>query len=123
MDLQKVWNGIDKAIDYADANKEKLIFAGTLVFGGYKAIEKLTGNIARYKRAKEDRYHREREIYDRSSGMYLKLNRPMTDREQYEFSYRKSRGERPAYILADMGLLLNDKRGRVQYRSRWQGRR
>ena len=118
MDLQKVWNGIDKAIDYADENKEKLVVVGSLIFGGYKAVEKLTNNISRYKRAKEDRFHREREVYDRSSGVYLRLKRPMSGREQYEFSYRKGRGESTANILADMGLLVKEDWRYRDYRPR-----
>ena len=109
MDLQKVWNGIDKLVDYTDEHKEQLIVVGSLIFGGYKAVEKITGNIARAKRAKEDRYHREREVYDRSAGVYLKLNRPMTYEEQYEYSLRTRHGESPAKVLADMGLLSRNR--------------
>ena len=110
MDTQKLWNGIDKMIDYADENKEKLLIAGSMIFGGYKMAEKLTRNVGRVKRANEDRYHREREVYDRSAGVYLQLSRPMTSAEQYEYSMRVRQGDSPAMILADMGLLDNRKR-------------
>lgn len=118
MDTQKLWNGIDKAIDYADANKEKLLIAGSMIFGGYKMAEKLTRNVGRVKRVNEDRYHREREVYDRSAGVYLQLSRPMTSSEQYEYSTRVRRGDLPAMILAEMGLLDN-RRKRVS-NNRWR---
>lgn len=118
MDTQKLWNAIDKAVDYADANKEKLFVAGSMIFGGYKMAEKLTRNVGRVKRAKEDRYHREREIYDRSTGVYLQLSRPMTSVEQYEYSMRVRKGDAPAMILAEMGLLDN-RRKRVS-NNRWR---
>ena len=105
MNTQGLWDKLDKAVDYVDANKDKILLGASVIFGVYKGTERLTRNIARTKKVKEDRYHRDYEVYDRSSGMYLQLRRPMTAAEQYEYSFRKKHGESPVEILSDMGLL------------------
>ena len=120
MDKQKIWNAVDKVVDYASDNKEKLIAAGSVIYCGYKAMDRITGKMARIKRANEDRYHREYEVYDRSAGLYLQLRRPMTSYEQYEYSMRTRRGESPAKILSEFGLLDRRKSKRKVNSKLWR---
>jgi len=105
MDMQFLWDKIDKLVDLADENKEKVLTAAAIIFAGGKCVEKISRNYSRSKRVKEDRFHREREIYDRTTGMYIQLRRPMTSSEQYEYSVRLRKGEQPIHILGDLGLL------------------
>lgn len=124
MDMQFLWDGIDKLVDKVDENKDKIVKAAAVIFVAGKSAEKISRNYSRSKRAKEDRYHREQEIYDRTTGMYIQLRRPMTSQEQYEYSVRLRKGEQPIYILRDLGL-LKENRGRQRrkgddYRRTWR---
>ena len=123
MDMQFLWDGIDKLVDKVDENKDKIVKAAAVIFVGGKSVEKISRNYSGSKRAKEDRYHREQEIYDRTTGMYIQLRRPMTSQEQYEYSVRLRKGEQPIYILRDLGL-LKENRGRQRqmsdYKRTWR---
>lgn len=44
-------------------------------------------------------------VYDRSSGDYVKLNRPLTGAEQVELDARHSNGESVTSVLHDMGKI------------------
>ncbi len=121
MDMQFLWDGIDKLVDKVDENKDKIVKAAAVIFVAGKSVEKISRNYSRSKRAKEDRYHREQEIYDRTTGMYIQLRRPMTSQEQYEYSVRLRKGEQPIYILRSLGLLKEDRRRKGDdYRRKWR---
>lgn len=45
------------------------------------------------------------EYYDRSTDLYYRLKRPMTNTENIEFTIRRKNGEDAYYILSDMNLI------------------
>ena len=64
------------------------------IYKGFRSMQRHQENAAR-----------RRDIYDRSTGMYIHCKREMTANEMLEFKSRKRSGEDPVYILRDMGLL------------------
>jgi len=61
--------------------------------------------VGRQRVIRQERYNKERYIYDRSLGMYLHTRRPLTNRDFERISARRRNGERLADILYDMGIL------------------
>lgn len=78
-----------------------------LVFGpgAIALIEKLIREINRGRRVKEDKYHREKTVYNRSCGSYIELRRKLTGKEKLELERRKKNGESVVQILSDMGVI------------------
>lgn len=85
-------------LDWAVENPEKAAIVGA----GLTYIAKNTPKI---KKAKEEDDYRNRYIYNRSTGSYIKLRKPMTVRQQCEFDERKRNGESVTQILLSMRLI------------------
>lgn len=83
-------------------NKEFLMFSIPLVVGtGVKLAKNHTKKTA----IKEDKDHRDLDIYDRSLGIYYRMNRKPTAAEYGQISRRRKEGEDYFTILNSMGLL------------------
>ncbi len=91
-----------KAMDYWERNKIEILAAAPIVYGGLKAVCR-TANRAID--AKEARDHRDRHIYDRSTGQYYETKRKLTSRERLELERRLADGEKKGAILRSMNLL------------------
>ena len=88
----------DDVLDWAVENPEKAAIVGA----GLTYIAK---NVPKIKRAKDEQDYRDRYIYNRSTGSYIKLRKPMTVRQQCEFDERKRNGESVTQILLSMRLI------------------
>lgn len=95
----------DKYLDaktfYQNNREECLILIPTLVTafaGGIKFISKRLD-------ARQDKIHRDREIYDRSLGAYMRMKRRPTQKEWDIIGERKANGENYYKILKEMKLL------------------
>ena len=102
---EKIRKALNGAINFVDEHKEGLSVATALILGGSKIAKNISSNRKANKRIKEERRHRDLEIYDHSKGNYLQLKRPMKTAEVLEYTSRCEKGEAKAFILHDMGLL------------------
>lgn len=101
----KAWQKTKAAVRWIEENPEAVGFiltAGTIAAGG---IKKVCNTIGRQSTLRQERYNKERYIYDRSLGMYLHTRRPLTNRDFERISVRRKKGERLADILYSMGIL------------------
>lgn len=81
-----------------DNDKEYIIAAGPWVIWGCKRLAKKMDK-------REDEYHRDREVFDHSLGMWHELKRRMTSKEKAIFAERRKNGESVLSILDSMKLL------------------
>lgn len=102
---EKIHKAVGDTIIFADEHKEGLSVIAALVFGGFKIVKSISKHHMTNKKLKEERKHRDLEIYDHSTKQYLKLKRPMTTEEVLEYTSRHKQGEPQAFILYNMGLL------------------
>lgn len=101
----KAWQKTQAAVRWVENNPEAVGFiltAGTIAAGG---IKKICNTIGRQSALRQERYNKERYIYDRSLGMYLHTRRPLTNRDFERISIRRRNGERLSDILYTMGIL------------------
>ena len=66
---------------------------------------KMHGKHVQRKNLKKEQDLKELYIYDRSLGMYHKLNKPLTSNQAIEIERRRENGERMASVLRDMRLI------------------
>lgn len=85
-----------------DNHKEEIL---VIAPGVIALTKKLVKEVNRTKRLNEDKFHRERTVYNRSSGSFIELKRKLTAKEQLELDRRKRNGESVAQILFDMGVI------------------
>lgn len=101
----KLCDAAIRGIEFVKENPETcgiLATVGTTLIGGGV---KLTKGIIRTHRIHKEQYLKERYIYDRSLGMYLKTRRPLRNNDYIIINRRRRNGERLSDILAGMGLL------------------
>ena len=91
-----------RAIDCWNRNKAEIIVLAPLVYGGIKTVCRTAGRAIE---AHELKNHRDRHIYDRSTGQYYETRRKMTSNERLELERRLAHGEKKGAILRSMGLL------------------
>lgn len=107
--LENAWYRIKlsarQTVEWMSQNKELAIVLIPVGFYGIKLIGKGINNLSAHARMNHEQYLKERYMYDRSVGRYLKLNRKVSNSEQLEISQRKAAGENLAFILSSMGLL------------------
>jgi ABC-type nitrate/sulfonate/bicarbonate transport system substrate-binding protein len=93
---------LNQAWTWCIDNPEKAIPIGVAVGGG---IAKGAKTISRHAKLKEERELKDLYIYDRSTGFYWKLKKPLTSRQQMEINLRKTNGEKLGDILNSMRVL------------------
>ena len=91
-----------KAIDIWQNNKAEIIVLAPLVYGGVKTACRTANRAIE---AKELKDHRDRHIYDRSTGQYYETRRKLTTAERLELERRLADGEKKGAILRSMNLL------------------
>lgn len=99
---EKINRKYQQGKDWVMKNKEVVIAATPVVIGGITTITKVVGRHINIRKQETIKTHY---IYDRSLGMYWKLNRELRTSEQLELDRRKKNGERMSDILSDMGVL------------------
>lgn len=81
-----------------DENRELILFGAPALAFGLKQIVKANEN-------KKEDYHRNRQVYDQSLGMWHDLKRTMSAKEKAEYAKRRKDGESVLSILTSMRLL------------------
>ncbi len=111
--VQSKWNAFwskakDKAIDAAYWIKNNpetvgiITTLGAAIIGGTVKIGK---GMMRTHNLRKEQYIKERNIYDRSLGMYLHTRRPLRNKDFVTINARRNKGERLSDILIDMNIL------------------
>ena len=93
---------LNRAVIWADDNKEILIVVVPCIAGAAKLIAKTVNKSVNLR--KEEQL-KELYCYDRSLGHYWKLRRELTNDEWIEIDKRKKQGERLADILSELKVL------------------
>ena len=76
-----------------------------LFLGLLPAVAFMARRAAKRSDERRETYHREKEVYDHSLGMYHELRRKMKPHEKLEFASRRKAGEPVVSILSNMRLL------------------
>lgn len=92
----------ESARDWCIRNKQMVVTAAPLVFGGILEIIRIAGRKANIDDEKE---LKNLYIYDRSMGHYWRLRRELTNGEYLEIEKRRSEGESMGEILESMRVL------------------
>lgn len=97
---------VRNTIDYAKNNpKDALAFVtlGTTAIGG---VNKIFRSINRHRTLRQEKYHREREVYDRSLNMYLVTKRKLKKSDLDRINaYMRKTGKKKSEALSDLNLL------------------
>lgn len=100
--LHEIWR---KAGEWVDVHKDE-IAVGAAILGPLSALGvKWHHDWSRARKAEQEQFNKERFVYDRSLGMYLKLRRKLTNNDYIIINQRKAGGEKLSDILASMNLL------------------
>lgn len=99
---EKLKDGVNKVATWVEENKDIVIVVAPLAIGG---LCKITTNIYKIAKIKNERNWRDGYMYDRRLGYYLKLRRKLRSKEIAEINFRTANGERLSTILLDMGVL------------------
>lgn len=94
----------DKFVNWVKDDPRKALAIGSVIVVGGKKLYDGIKHIQPTQAELDRRWH-ETHIYDRSTGMYYEIRRPMTANESILFSQRKARGELTGDILMSMKLL------------------
>lgn len=76
--------------------------AGTALVGG---VVKIGKGLIRSHNLRKEQFSKERYIYDRSLGMYLRTKRPLRNKDYMTINQRRRNGEKLSKILEDMHIL------------------
>lgn len=89
------------ALQWAKENPELCAVVTAAAGAGVKGLKSLvrTHNIHR------EQYNKDRYIYDRSLGMYLKTRRPLRNKDYIMINRRRRNGEKLSDILTSMNIL------------------
>lgn len=99
---RKVSEGWNWTKNFAEENKEFLVFAMPIAIGGFKLITKVWKSAAGNKAEKD---HKELYVWDNRVGQYWRIRRPLRVSEQLELERRRNDGEPMGEILASMRVL------------------
>ncbi len=99
---EKLQRKVNDAKNWAEQNKELIMFAAPSVIGVVTAAVKAADKHIKIKQEKDvkDLY-----CYDRSLGHYWRLRRELSNKEWTEIDRRKRNGERMADILRELNVL------------------
>lgn len=101
----RMWIKAQMAANWIRNNPETVGIAmtvGTAVIGGAVKIGK---GAIRHRNLRKEQFNKERYIYDRSLGMYLRTKRPLRNKDYLTINARRKNGEKLSDILADMHVL------------------
>lgn len=100
----KTKKGLRSAANWIDRNKWTILAFTPIILGGFGTIKTISNNHARNVAAKAELTKRDYQIYDPSLGVYLQLNRPLTNDEKVLLAYKPA-DMKIAQILDNMGVL------------------
>ncbi len=99
---ERIRQKFSKGVDWCINNPEKAIPLGVAIGGG---VTKIVKSANRHAKLKEERDLKDLYIYDRSTGFYWRLKKPLTSKQQMEINLRKTNGEKLGDILNSMRVL------------------
>lgn len=99
---ERIKQKFSKCVDWCCSNPEKAIPLGIAIGGG---VTKIVKSASRHAKLKEEKDLKELYVYDRSTGFYWKLKKPLTSKQQTEINLRKTNGEKLGDILNSMRIL------------------
>ncbi len=91
--------------DWCRVHKDELIVGGTVFTSLAGVAVKWNRGRQKLKQVEQEQFNKDRYVYDRSLGMYLKLKRPLGNNDYVLINQRKQQGEKLSNILASMNLL------------------
>lgn len=94
-----------KVIQWCSDNKEVLIVLVPVGAGLVKSGMNMHSKHVAKSNLKREKELQELYVYDRSLGMYHRLNKPLSSNQAIEIERRRGDGERMALILRDMKLI------------------
>lgn len=103
---KKTFQKAQDAVKYVKDNpKEAMTQLGVIaaVLGGTTKVIK---SVNRHNRLRQEKYHREREVYDRSLNMYVTTRRKLTKKDLDRINeIKRKTGKRTSEVLSDLNLL------------------
>lgn len=110
---KRVWNELKTGVtNVVEKTKDFVIehpLTATIIVSSTVRLTKAVADAyCKCQNAKNNRLDAEwgeKKLYDRKNDVYYTLNRPMTNRENMEYSIRKANGEQVYDILSDMNLI------------------
>lgn len=96
----------DKFVAFCEQHPLFAMCVGSALLGLFtKTVTAVTRVAISEHQLKREEQLKDYRVYDRSSGDYVKLNRPLTGSEQVELDARHTNGESVTSILHDMGKI------------------
>lgn len=85
-------------------NKEIILGVGALAASAVGAVCKIANTLNRYNTRKIE-LDRRKQVYDRSTGMYVDLKRPLKNKDWEKIDEMKSQGMKTSEALKKLGLI------------------
>ena len=98
---EKAKNGLH----WVKENPELAAVGGTVLTGIVGFVTKVTKGAIRNHNLSKEQQLKDRYVYDRSLGMYLRLRRKLTNKDWATINNRRRNGERLPDILQKMNVL------------------
>ena len=95
---------INKVTNDLYQNKEIILGVGALAAGAIGAVCKIANTLDRYNTHKIE-LDRRKQVYDRSTGMYVDLKRPLKNKDWEKIGEMKSQGMKTGEALKKLGLI------------------
>ena len=93
-------------VDYVKEDPKRAIEIAGLVTAVTGGASKVVRTVNRNKELRQEKFHREREVYDRSLGMYVVTKRKLTKADLDKVNeIRRKTGKRTTEVLSDLNLL------------------
>ena len=102
---RKLGTELRVAMDWVKDNPVLATTAAAGATGIARCLTRAVKGVSRNMALRQERYNKERYIYDRSLGMYLHTNRKLTNRDWEIIMRRRQNGEKLSDILTRMGIL------------------
>ena len=99
-------NKVDNTIEYVKSNPQgaaTIVATVTAIIGGGS---KLMKSVNKHRELRQEKWHREREVYDHSTGMYLQTKRKLTKNDIVRINnLMRSTGKKKSEVMHDLNLL------------------
>lgn len=96
---------VQDAVEWIKDHPTESVMLATAGTAALSEVRKCVNRAHQMSDMRKEQELRDRYIYDRSSGMYLKTRKNLTQAERTEYSIRRSRGESAVDILRSLRLL------------------